>query len=579
MSSLGRESYLSTDVLVAAPVPGDLVCPTPSITVALAAPRTRTALAHDLIVLCGLFAAVIIVQMTVGAYQGERGNYSDEAAHFLNGLLVRDYLTDGLGQNPIAFAEQYYLSYPKIAPGMWPPLFHVTLGLFELSGLPPFVAALLLLALATTWTAWRLYRIVSTVHSRTIALLIASVFLLTPMIIDLTSAVMLDMVVAAFALEATYWLAIYFRSENWRHAALFGLFSALSCLTKGNGVAMTLVPLLMLFFTGQFRLLRHPGLYIAAFIVVVLAVPPLAVSYRFDSAIGDFGPVGAPEVIARLEFYGRYLWNQLGTLPLIMAVIGFTDNWDDDRRDHSQRFAFGPAMKALVLAAIIFHALNPHLIYVGRYMALAIAPLLISVPRGIWKLSAVIPSPQWRRASQAILLAAVVIAFFAVKPAMASRAPLGFRETAEFLQSRGLADRRVLIVSDENGEGAFVSEVAIRHPSPSATIIRGSKLVASDDWAGHNFRMLFSSSKDLMRELEDLHVDYLVVDMSANPAAVPYRSQIDDLIGANHDRLEQIHTISARRSIATYRLKYRSPGPAKTLRIALTYSLGRTLER
>ena len=29
------------------------------------------------------------------------------------------------------------------------------------------------------------------------------------------------------------------------------------------------------------------------------------------------------------------------------------------------------------------------------------------------------------------------------------------------------------------------------------------------------------------RELEDLHVDYLVVDTSLNEAAVPYRAQID----------------------------------------------------
>ena len=82
-----------------------------------------------------------------------------------------------------------------------------------------------------------------------------------------------------------------------------------------------------------------------------------------------------------------------------------------------------------------------------------------------------------------------------------------------------------------------------------------------------------------MRELEDLHVDYLVVDTSLNEAAVPYRGQIDELIVIHHDRLEQVSTITERRSIATYRLKYWSPGSAKTFRIALNNSLGRTLER
>ena len=462
---------------------------------------------------------------------------------------------------------------------MWPPLFDVALGVVALPGWPPFGTALVLLAFATAWTAWRLYRIVAAGGSRLGATLVASLFVLTPIVVDMTSAVMLDIVVAAFALEATYWLALFFRSEDWRHAVLFGLFSACCCLTKGNGVSMVLVPLLLMLFTGQFRLLRHPGLYMAACIVVVFAVPPLAISYRLDSVIGDFAPVGVNGVIGRLNFYAIYLWRQLGTLPLILSLVGFIRVVRGRRGENSESLGFGSAMCALVAAALIFHAINPHQIFVGRYLTLALAPLLALAAVGIDTLSALILLPERRRASQAVLVATIVIAFFATRPATASRAPQGFRATVEFLEDRGLAGRRVLIVSDEEGEGAFVSEVAIRRPSPPPTIIRGSKFIASDDWAGHNFRMVFSSSKDLMRELEDIHVDYLVVDTSVDEAGVPYRGQVDELVAIQHDRLEQISTISEGRSIATYRLKHRSPGARKTLRIALTNSLGRTLER
>lgn len=579
MSLRNRRDYFSTDILVAAKTPADILYSQPQLEVAVPALRTRATLSQDLVVFCALFLAVIVVQVAVGAYQGERDNYSDEAAHFMNGLLVRDYLRDGLGENPIKFAEEYYLNYPKIAPGMWPPLFDVVLGVVALPGWPPFGAALVLLAFATAWTAWRLYRIVMAGGSRLGATLVASLFVFTPIVVDMTSVVMLDIVVAAFALEATYWLGLFFRTENWRHAALFGLFSACCCLTKANGVSMVLVPPLLMLITGQFRLLRHPGLYVAACIVVVFAVPPLAISYRLDSAIGDFGPVGVPQVVARLGFYATYMWRQLGTLPSILSLIGFIHVMRGRRAENSELFVFGSAMSALVAAAFIFHAVNPHMVFAGRYLTLAVAPLLALAAVGIDTLSALIQSPQRRRTSQAVLVTTVVITFFAARPATASRASGDFRATVEFLEARGLAGRRVLIVGDENGEGAFVSEVAIRHPSPPATIIRGSKLVASDDWAGHNFRMLFSASTDLMRELEDLHVDYLVVDTSVNQAAVPYRGQIDELIATQHDRLEQLSTIRVRRSIATYRLKYRSPGSAKTLRIALTNSLGRTLER
>ena len=64
----------------------------------------------------------------------------------MNALLLRDYLTHALGQNPLAFAEAYYLSYPKIAPLMWPPFFHGALGLFLLPGWAAHPAALCFLA-------------------------------------------------------------------------------------------------------------------------------------------------------------------------------------------------------------------------------------------------------------------------------------------------------------------------------------------------------------------------------------------------------------------------------------------------
>ena len=534
--------------------------------------------ARRLLVLSTVLLVVIAIQITAGAYRGERDNYSDEAAHFMNGLLVRDYLTTGVGQNPIRFAEEYYLSYPKIAPLMWPPLFDVALGVAALPGWPPFAVALILLAFATAWTAWRLYLIVESSSSRVVGALLTAIFVMTPVIVDMTSAVMLDMVVAAFALEATYWLALFFRSENSRHAALFGLFSACACLTKGNGVAVVLVPVLMMIFTRKFRLLRHPGLYIAACIVAIIAVAPLAISYRLDSVIGDFAPVLITDALTRWQFYSTFLRGQLTTFVVVLALIGFVSGVPDWRQGNVRTCPFTAAMKALLAAALLFHLANPHRIYAGRYIALAIAPLLALVPAGVEQLASIMRTPRRRLLAQVVAYAAVALTVFAAKPAMASRGLMGFRETVELLQERGLAGRRVLVVSDENGEGGLVTEIAIRRPSPSPTIIRGSKLIASDDWAGRNFRVLFSSSHDLMQKLEDLHVEYLVFDRSTTDAVVPYRALVVELIATNADRFEWLRTVG-KRSITTYRLKYRSAGPARPLQIPLPNSLGRTLSR
>src|SRR5262245_57615103 len=107
-----------------------------------------------------LFLVVVGGQYRAHAYAGERANYADEAAHFMNGMLVREYLATGFGSNPMRFAESYYLSYPKVAFGAWPPLFHFVLGFVLLPGWPPQIAALVLLAVAASLTAWRLYKMI-----------------------------------------------------------------------------------------------------------------------------------------------------------------------------------------------------------------------------------------------------------------------------------------------------------------------------------------------------------------------------------------------------------------------------------
>src|SRR5262249_12815975 len=155
----------------------------------------------------------VLIQMLAGAYGAERGNYSDESAHYLNGLLVRDYLTSALGQNPLRYAEAYYLNYPKIAPLMWPPFFHVVLGAALVPGWPAPVVSLLLVAIATAWSAYRLAQIVKVTTNSVLAYGAVALFLTTTMVVDSTTAVMLDIAVAALALEAIYWLAAFTHSR------------------------------------------------------------------------------------------------------------------------------------------------------------------------------------------------------------------------------------------------------------------------------------------------------------------------------------------------------------------------------
>ena len=489
-----------------------------------------------------LLLGTILLQMWCGAYRTERGNSPDEAAHFMNGLLVRDYLREGLGSNPMQFARQYYLNYPKIAPGMWPPLYHGLLGLFLLPGWSPQTAALLLVGLATAWTAWRLFRILSVLTTPPLALVLAMLFLCTPVIVSLSSAVMLDMVVAAFALEATFWLARFFDSGRRLHGVLFGIFAAGACLTKGNGLAIFLCqgccwcsPDALICCDGLACTGRRRS-------YIVGAAPLVSATVYLDASIGDFGPISWFQIIKRTGFYSHYLVEQLGFAMLVVAGAGLLTGFRPPRVSSDQEgSALVPGLSALVLSALLFHLLNPHKVMDGRYMTLAVAPIFGLLPVGVHACLGLVRRTNWHDAPHGGLTAALSLSAILIAPRVQLQA-LGFRDATNFIEAQGgLAGRRMIVVSEENGEGAFVAEVASRHPEPRAIVFRASKIMASGTWTDPHLELSLRSSTALIQELEDLHVEYIVVDRSLEASGHELWKPIEDLVAEQASRLAQVY--------------------------------------
>jgi hypothetical protein len=59
----------------------------------------------------------------------------------------------------------------------------------------------------------------------------------------------------------------------------------------------------------------------------------------------------------------------------------------------------------------------------------------------------------------------------------------------------------------------------------------------------------------------------------------PVWLQARDLIRSHSERLEHVYEESAMRTIVVYRLKYRSPGPAKPLQFEVSTPFSRFLPR
>jgi hypothetical protein len=537
-----------------------------------------------------IFAACLVVvlglQLWTGAYQVERGVYSDDASHFMNGLVIRDYLTTALGQNPVTFAENYYLSYPKIAPLMWPPLFHVALGLLLLLGGPPAATALLLVAATAAWLLWRVYGIVRELAGPAAGVLAAALTITTPLVAALSGVVMLDVAIAALALEAGYWLARYAQSSSRRDAMLFGVFTACACLTKGNGVAVVLMPLAFMLITRRFDLLRKSGLYIAAAIVVVFAVPLLATSAMFDAGIGDFGPVTLALVMERLQFYGGHLWAHTGLPILAMASIGMVlavrRGW---KRSEPESLPLAEILASVVIAGIAFHVLNPHQVSVTRYLTMVVGPVAALACFATWEVADRLQMLSSRTTARIVTASVLVLSTIAMRPVPRTGTTLGYREAIGYLAARGeIAGNRLLVISDEIGEGAFVTEAAVLGLHPAPMMVRGSKLLASDTWGGHNLRLRYESPAALLGDLEAMHIDYVLLDLDQSSRALPYFNLVETLARTEPARFAPEFSTTAdpsgpRRSLSLYKVTSPSTGPAKPFQVDLTATLGRSVSR
>src|SRR5215204_446042 len=141
-------------------------------------------------------------QRSMGAHGSEFGGHREEAAHYITGLMVRDYIAGGFPDKPAAFAENYAAHYPKVAWAVSPPLFDIAQALWALPfGIGRTAVMLLLCAIAAT-LATLLYRELQREFPLVIAACGVLVFISLPLVREYYSLVMPDLLGATLIFAA-----------------------------------------------------------------------------------------------------------------------------------------------------------------------------------------------------------------------------------------------------------------------------------------------------------------------------------------------------------------------------------------
>jgi len=508
---------------------------------------------------------VVALGLCGGRTSSELGAFEDEPAHVVTALMIHDWLTTFEPLHPVRFAEDYYVHYPKVAVGQWPPVYHGLLALWML-----VFGASKLAVLAFNWVlvaltaaligelalgevsrvapvAGRPHRGTNAGPFRTgvsraglvFATTTGLIYVALPLVQDLGGGAMLEVLVGLFGTLGALAFGRWMEAPGVARALAFAGCAALTILTKGSGLAFAFVPMIALVLARRPRLALAPSLWLVPVAVGLVCGPWYLFSIDQSRSSWNEGTAPGAEFVARaLQYYPRELVVLGGGLFLVLVLFGVWAHLGARRASGSggsradaaggSRFECNgrersAAYLAWPLALGCLHCVVPSSLE-ARHLVAA-APLLVVfgalgahalIGRAV-AFGAVMCAGTERRLVTAAMLIGLVFAVqgFRIEP----KEERGFAALARAVQERPeLEGRAVLVVSGAAGEGLGVLALALTdHPRRSRQVLRASKVLARSSWIGADYEPRFSDARTVRRWLESVSVAAVVFD-DATPA-------------------------------------------------------------
>ncbi len=535
-----------------------------------------------------IFGAVGFFQLSQRADLSNLAGYPDESGHFVTGVCLLDYFKTAFGTNPVSFAESYYVRYPKVSFGHWPPLFYVIQAFwYGMLGVTTLNAILLvgcITALAASVLFWRLQRL----HGASIALLSISAFLWLPVVRTSTLLFLADMLACLFML-----LAVLAFCDGWalakrRYWIESAFWTVMAILTKESALSLLVFALVALPLLAGKSLLARRKLYrIGVGFGLVIAV-----AFVVYAAAGVLHSRDYPQASLSLS----ELWQRLpivlaffrGASPAIFltAAYGVFDALVRQKFVASTNQAIHAKIALVWLVVVVASQLAGRTLVEDRYFLAAYFPLTLLFAQGLHSLQCATNWISGRRAA-GFLAAAAVALFSIVSTAggMLNDRRTGYAEIAAAMPFDPLLPA-ILVSSDAVGEGSFVAERLIHDRDRDGLVLRASKMLSNLDLLGN--RKLLMTSPDQVREfLNAAPVHFVLLDMDGfiDPATRAHHRLLEDALRSEPAQFRLMRDyplyFDGRRrdnAVQVYENLRARPHPGGVVRIDMTNSLGRILE-
>ena len=468
----------------------------------------------------------IFLQERSGSHRAELSGYPDEPSHYITGLMVRSYLREGHFASATRFAEDYYLHYPKVAIGHWPPVYYLVQCLWTFVFPATISSILYLQAFLLALTSAVLFTVARSRFGAWSACILCGAFLILYPTQELGSEIMSEPLLALTTLAATWTIARYF--ETAESAPLIGFVVLVEVVahTKGSGIALAGAPVLVAVCLGRHSVFRKRSFWLAQLVMILLLVPWQIFTMNMVRN-GMSRPITLQLVFAQLCEFGPITVKMFGW-PLLILILYALYLAIVSRRLRDPLMVSCAITVALTLA---FHCVSPSGAE-ARRLFMAIPVFLLLAPLPILYLFGTRHSRPW---APLLLFVIVAISLFS-SVASFRKTAVGYRSVAEWLMAnRDRGENVVLIASDIDGEGMLISEIGQIQPSPSLYIVRSSKLFEDCDWEGQECLPMITDPSRAEQVLDSMPVRYAVVDRFSGIASTARTQLLSRMINAHSD--------------------------------------------
>jgi hypothetical protein len=430
-------------------------------------------------VVAGLGVLLLAIQISSGAVTSEFAGYPDEAGQFFSGLILHDYLAELPRENPIAWAGQYYLHYPKVAIGHWPPLYHAMEALWWLVLGPSRFTSMALQWFIGLLALTMLYQFAREFLPLSITLTVLALTIATPVFQTSLEQTMADLCCLLWSVLLMQASVRLIREQDGRALFLVVLWLTAAALTKGTAVGLVPVPALALLLHG--RPVRIPMGWLAAGAAVILAAGGW---YLANGGIAAWGGMSTA-----IPWPGPVIGQLAGWGFVALAVLGLGRN--------PLALVAGSVVASMLGVSYVVRAMRE-----DRHWIIALPAILLLAGLG---------AARFRRWWVPVLLLALGLVFF---PFSWRRQPQSeFRDlTARLRVALGLKrPARMLVSSTEFGEGSFIAAVALTEWRPSSFVARATKILADEGWNGEAYHLLAPDHPAVLERLDELAIDAVIL--------------------------------------------------------------------